>query len=185
MTFTNAEPVIRLGCFGGVLLLMALWEVLAPRRRLTVRRPWRWFSNLGLVALDTLTLRFLAPLGVVGVALWAEGFDAWCSAWLGRGAEPPAIVFLRVPGKTESKLRQARVPIPGDAPPVCTDLVRVSGGGTIPKEHVKVLSDLRDVLTVKLIDLAKLHYPPAEGQYLGLVYVDERPIAVIHALVTH
>src|SRR2546429_6260200 len=100
-----------------------------------------------------------------GVALWAEGFDAWCSAWLGRGAEPPAIVFLRVPGKTESKLRQARVPIPGDAPPVCTDLVRVSGGGTIPKEHVKVLSDLRDVLTVKLIDLAKLHYPPAEGPY--------------------
>jgi sterol desaturase/sphingolipid hydroxylase (fatty acid hydroxylase superfamily) len=63
---------IRLGCFGGVLMVMALWEVLAPRRRLTVGRPWRWFSNLGLVVLDTLAVRFLAPLGAVGVAVVAE-----------------------------------------------------------------------------------------------------------------
>jgi sterol desaturase/sphingolipid hydroxylase (fatty acid hydroxylase superfamily) len=65
------ESVIRLGCFGGVLLLMALWEALAPRRRLTVRRPLRWASNLGLVALDTLVVRFLVPLGAVGIALVA------------------------------------------------------------------------------------------------------------------
>jgi sterol desaturase/sphingolipid hydroxylase (fatty acid hydroxylase superfamily) len=71
MTFTNAEPVVRFGCFAGVLLLMALWEALAPRRRLTVRRPARWFSNLGLVALDTLAVRFLVPLGAVGVAVLA------------------------------------------------------------------------------------------------------------------
>jgi sterol desaturase/sphingolipid hydroxylase (fatty acid hydroxylase superfamily) len=66
------ESVIRLSCFGGVLLLMALWEALAPRRRLTVARPRRWFSNLGLVALDALVTRLLAPLSVVGVALLAE-----------------------------------------------------------------------------------------------------------------
>jgi sterol desaturase/sphingolipid hydroxylase (fatty acid hydroxylase superfamily) len=66
------EAVIRLACFGGVLLLMALWEALAPRRQLTVRRPWRWFSNLGLVALNTLAGRFLVPLGAVGVALAAR-----------------------------------------------------------------------------------------------------------------
>jgi sterol desaturase/sphingolipid hydroxylase (fatty acid hydroxylase superfamily) len=65
------EPIIRLACFAGVLLLMALWEALAPRRRLTVRRPLRWASNLGLVALDTLLVRFLIPLGAVGVALVA------------------------------------------------------------------------------------------------------------------
>jgi sterol desaturase/sphingolipid hydroxylase (fatty acid hydroxylase superfamily) len=65
------EPVIRLGCFAGVLLLMALWEFLAPRRRLTVARPARWASNLGLVALDTLLVRFLVPLGAVGLALLA------------------------------------------------------------------------------------------------------------------
>src|SRR5207249_44501 len=61
-----------LGCFGGVLLLMTLWEVLAPRRHLTVARPWRWSSNLGLVALDTLAARFLAPLGAVGAAILAQ-----------------------------------------------------------------------------------------------------------------
>jgi len=66
------EPAIRLGCFAGVLLLMALWEVLAPRRRLTTARPLRWASNLGLSALNTLAVRFLIPLGAVGTALLAQ-----------------------------------------------------------------------------------------------------------------
>jgi sterol desaturase/sphingolipid hydroxylase (fatty acid hydroxylase superfamily) len=69
------EAVIRLSCFGGVLLLMALWELLAPRRRLTVRRPARWASNLGLVALNTLAVRFLVPLGAAGTALVAQERD--------------------------------------------------------------------------------------------------------------
>jgi sterol desaturase/sphingolipid hydroxylase (fatty acid hydroxylase superfamily) len=76
MDLLTHESLIRLACFGGVLLLMALWEVLAPRRRLTVRRPLRWFSNLSLVALDTLLVtlivRVLVPLGAVGVALIAQ-----------------------------------------------------------------------------------------------------------------
>jgi sterol desaturase/sphingolipid hydroxylase (fatty acid hydroxylase superfamily) len=66
------EPAVRLGCFAGVLLLMALWEALAPRRPLTVARPLRWSSNLGLAALNTLAVRFLIPLGAVGAALAAQ-----------------------------------------------------------------------------------------------------------------
>jgi sterol desaturase/sphingolipid hydroxylase (fatty acid hydroxylase superfamily) len=66
------EPEIRLACFGGALLLMALWEALAPRRRLTTSRPLRWSSNLGLTALNALALRFLVPLGAVGTALLAQ-----------------------------------------------------------------------------------------------------------------
>jgi sterol desaturase/sphingolipid hydroxylase (fatty acid hydroxylase superfamily) len=66
------ESVTRLACFAGVLVLMALWEALAPRRRLTTGRPLRWASNLGLVALDTIAVRLVAPLGAVGVALVAE-----------------------------------------------------------------------------------------------------------------
>src|SRR5436190_3247125 len=69
------------------------------------------------------------------VAMWAQGFDAWYTAWLGRGAVAPAIVFLRGPG---FKLRPVSVPIPGDAPPDHTDLVRVSAPNTILKEHVNV-----------------------------------------------
>jgi sterol desaturase/sphingolipid hydroxylase (fatty acid hydroxylase superfamily) len=66
------ESVIRLGCFGGVLLLMALWELLAPRRLPTVSWPLRWGSNLGLVAFDTLVVRLLVPLSAMSVALLAQ-----------------------------------------------------------------------------------------------------------------
>jgi hypothetical protein len=53
----SAEPVIRLGCFLGVLVLMALWEALAPRRSQAIGRPTRWPNNLGVVVVDTLALR--------------------------------------------------------------------------------------------------------------------------------
>jgi sterol desaturase/sphingolipid hydroxylase (fatty acid hydroxylase superfamily) len=67
------ESAVRLGCFAGVLALMATWEVLAPRWRLTTgRAPFRWASNLGLVALDTVAVRLVAPLGAVGAAMLAH-----------------------------------------------------------------------------------------------------------------
>jgi sterol desaturase/sphingolipid hydroxylase (fatty acid hydroxylase superfamily) len=69
---TSAEPVIRLGCFLGVLLLMVLWEVLAPRRTQEVGRLLRWPNNLGLVVLDTVIVRLLFPLAAVGIAFFAE-----------------------------------------------------------------------------------------------------------------
>jgi sterol desaturase/sphingolipid hydroxylase (fatty acid hydroxylase superfamily) len=52
---------------------MALWEALAPRRTPMVRRPLRWLSNLGLIAIDAMAARFLVPLGLVGVGFFAEG----------------------------------------------------------------------------------------------------------------
>lgn len=76
MNLLGCGSAVRLGCFGGVLLLMALWEALAPRRRPAVNKPFRWFNNLALVGLDTLAVRFLAPLGAVGAALVA-GERGW------------------------------------------------------------------------------------------------------------
>src|SRR5262249_40184645 len=55
-----------------VLLLMALVEMAAPRRRLTTDKPTRWLSNLGLVFINTFAARFLLPMGGVGAALAAE-----------------------------------------------------------------------------------------------------------------
>jgi sterol desaturase/sphingolipid hydroxylase (fatty acid hydroxylase superfamily) len=72
MDVLSYASLIRLGCFGGVLLLMALWEALAPRRPLTVGRAPRWASNLGLVVLNTLAARLLIPLGAIGAAELAE-----------------------------------------------------------------------------------------------------------------
>jgi sterol desaturase/sphingolipid hydroxylase (fatty acid hydroxylase superfamily) len=72
MISVTMETVVRLGVFAGVLALMAGWELLAPRRRLIASRPGRWLSNVGLVALNTVAVRLLVPLGAVGVALAAE-----------------------------------------------------------------------------------------------------------------
>ncbi len=69
------EPTIRLGAFAGIFALMALWEVLAPRRRQAVGRRQRWPANLGIVVLDSLLVRLLFPTAAVGVALYAEAHD--------------------------------------------------------------------------------------------------------------
>jgi sterol desaturase/sphingolipid hydroxylase (fatty acid hydroxylase superfamily) len=67
------EPVIRLGFFFGVFGVMALWEVLAPRRPLTVSKAQRWSNNIGLVVLNTVVLRLLFPAAAVGMAVFAAG----------------------------------------------------------------------------------------------------------------
>jgi len=70
------EPGIRLGFFFGVFALVALWEIRAPRRTLTVPKAVRWVNNLGLVVLNTLVLRLLFPAAAVGMAAFAAG-QSW------------------------------------------------------------------------------------------------------------
>ncbi len=62
------ELAIRFGFFLGVLTVIGTWEVLSPRRALTVSKAMRWASNLGLVALNTLLVRLLFPLAGAGMA---------------------------------------------------------------------------------------------------------------------
>lgn len=66
------EPFIRFGIFASVLVVMALWEVVAPRRAQALGRRQRWPSNFGVVALNTLLVRVPLPMGIVAVALWCE-----------------------------------------------------------------------------------------------------------------
>jgi sterol desaturase/sphingolipid hydroxylase (fatty acid hydroxylase superfamily) len=54
---------------------MVVWEMLAPRRKLVIRKPLRWISNLGLVFVNSLLLRLVAPLGAVGVALLTQRLE--------------------------------------------------------------------------------------------------------------
>lgn len=67
-----SEPAIRLAFFFGVLLTMALWEALAPRRERSFSRMSRWPSNFGLVAFNTLALRLIVPTAAVGAALFSK-----------------------------------------------------------------------------------------------------------------
>ena len=64
----DIEPHIRLGAFLGVFVLVALWEIFAPRRPLGVSKTVRWTNNIGIVILDTVVLRLVAPATAVGVA---------------------------------------------------------------------------------------------------------------------
>src|SRR6266436_2439933 len=62
------ESLIRLCAFVAVLLAMAAWETLAPRRKLTVGRVTRWPSNIGVVMVNTALLWLILPAGAVGFA---------------------------------------------------------------------------------------------------------------------
>lgn len=66
------EPALRLAAFAGVLTVMALWEVFAPRRARPLPRRGRWPANIAIVILNTALVRLLLPTAAVGVALSAE-----------------------------------------------------------------------------------------------------------------
>src|SRR5713101_3939899 len=66
------ESLIRLCAFVAVLLAMAAWETLAPRRKLTVGRVTRWPSNIGVVMVNTALLRLILPAGAVGFAFFCS-----------------------------------------------------------------------------------------------------------------
>jgi sterol desaturase/sphingolipid hydroxylase (fatty acid hydroxylase superfamily) len=66
------EAVIRLSLFAGVFLLIALWELLAPKRALHYSKFQRWSTNWGFVVFNTLLVRLLFPIAAVGVAAYAQ-----------------------------------------------------------------------------------------------------------------
>lgn len=70
---TDHEIQIRLGFFFGVFIIMALWELVAPRRKLLVPKLMRWSNNLALVVLNSVVLRLLFPAAAVGMAVFAQG----------------------------------------------------------------------------------------------------------------
>lgn len=76
MDLLTYEPAIRGSVFLSVLLLMALWEILAPRRRGDLSRRGRWPSNLGIVVVDSLLVRLVFPAAAVGFALFCEA-EGW------------------------------------------------------------------------------------------------------------
>ncbi len=70
-TLLQNETVIRLGAFIGVLIMVAVAEVMFPRRRLTASKLRRWTSNLGVVFLNNALMRLLLPATAAGFAVFA------------------------------------------------------------------------------------------------------------------
>lgn len=63
------EHSIRLAFFLGTLVAVAVWEVIAPRRMLNDSKARRWFTNLSLVALNSVIVRLAMPVLPAGLAL--------------------------------------------------------------------------------------------------------------------
>jgi sterol desaturase/sphingolipid hydroxylase (fatty acid hydroxylase superfamily) len=66
------EESIRLGFFFGVLIIIAIWELLSPRRKLATSKPVRWASNLGIVFIDTALVKLIFPVMAINVAFVAQ-----------------------------------------------------------------------------------------------------------------
>jgi len=91
---TDYEPAVRLAAFGVVFTLMALWELVAPKRRQGIPRGKRWPSNIAIAVLNTLLLRVVFPMTAVGFAMTVTSKGWGLMSLL--GAPTWAIVALSV-----------------------------------------------------------------------------------------
>ncbi|HVN95052.1 MAG TPA: sterol desaturase family protein [Syntrophorhabdaceae bacterium] len=62
------ELPLRLVPFAGILVGMALWESLSPRRPTFTPKWTRWIRNLGMVVIDSMILRLVIPVTAISVA---------------------------------------------------------------------------------------------------------------------
>ena len=91
------ETQIRLIAFISVFAVMALWECIAPYRRLRYSKLQRWPHQLTLIIINSVVLKLLFPVAAVGVALWTAnkgiGLMNWSSLhfWI---AIPLSIALL-------------------------------------------------------------------------------------------
>jgi hypothetical protein len=75
----NTEAAVRLGFFAGVFIVLAIAEVLIPRRAKTQPRLKRWLANVVLVMLNPVSVRLLFPVLPIGLAAMAGERDWGCS----------------------------------------------------------------------------------------------------------
>ncbi|MDH5766051.1 MAG: sterol desaturase family protein [Gammaproteobacteria bacterium] len=69
---TSNEKDIRLAFFLGIFALVAIWELIAPRRKPAVSKVLRWTNNMGLVFFNTFILRLLFPAAAVGMTVFVN-----------------------------------------------------------------------------------------------------------------
>lgn len=67
--FPISEPVLRFGSFFLIFTLMAVLELMAPRRPLTGKKMHRWGTNLGILVAATITARLVGQISGTLVAV--------------------------------------------------------------------------------------------------------------------
>ncbi|MFC4892478.1 sterol desaturase family protein [Pseudofrancisella aestuarii] len=66
------ELTIRLFFFLSILLIMMVWEIIAPRRKQKVSKKIRWVNNISLIIINSIIIRLLFPAAAVGIAIWCS-----------------------------------------------------------------------------------------------------------------
>jgi sterol desaturase/sphingolipid hydroxylase (fatty acid hydroxylase superfamily) len=94
MALAEHEPFVRFAAFGAVFLAVAVWEACAPRRRVAIGRVARWPHNLGLLLVDIIVARLLAPGAAIAVAIAGEA-RGW-GFLNGISLSPPLAVVIAV-----------------------------------------------------------------------------------------
>jgi sterol desaturase/sphingolipid hydroxylase (fatty acid hydroxylase superfamily) len=73
MSLLQYESVVRIGCFLGIFIVIAIMEIVVPRRPLTVKKSLRWLGNLSVQVVNGILPRLLFPILPVGMAaLWTQ-----------------------------------------------------------------------------------------------------------------
>jgi sterol desaturase/sphingolipid hydroxylase (fatty acid hydroxylase superfamily) len=72
----QSDGLIRLAVFAGVFLVMALVELLWPKRKLIVSKKKRWLTNIGISVAGSVLLRLMAmlavPVAAIAAAFYAQ-----------------------------------------------------------------------------------------------------------------
>ena len=71
-----SEPMLRLGSFGLIFVLMAALEFMAPRRPLSGHKLHRWGTNVGILVAATVTARLIGQISGTLVAVGAAALAA-------------------------------------------------------------------------------------------------------------
>lgn len=66
------EAEYRLGFSLVVLIVMAIWEIGYPRRKLSESKLWRWFINLGIIIFNMVFVRFTVGAFAFTIAIFAQ-----------------------------------------------------------------------------------------------------------------
>jgi sterol desaturase/sphingolipid hydroxylase (fatty acid hydroxylase superfamily) len=90
----STVTLLRVAVTVGLLVLLGAAEALWPRRERRLPRLARWPSNLGLIGIDQLAVRFLVPLAPVAFAARWEGGLLHAVAWPAWAEVVVAVVLL-------------------------------------------------------------------------------------------
>ncbi len=55
------EVTVRLICFAGIFIIMAIWEIYRPRRKLQHPKLQRWAGNIGITFINYGAIAFFVP----------------------------------------------------------------------------------------------------------------------------